>query len=73
MKCVDVHNVYINAKPKERVWFSAGQDFCIHKVKVVVVTRELYSMKGSGSVWALVLRKLIRDLSFTPYRDDGYL
>ena len=45
----------------------------MHKGKVVVVVRALYGLRGSGYAWASEIRKLIRDLGFTPYRVDRYI
>ena len=71
VKCFDVQNSYLNAKPKERVWFWAGQEFDVHKVNVVVVVRELYVLKGDGSAWSLAPRKSIRYIGFNPFIADG--
>lgn len=56
--CADVQNAYLNAKPRERVWFRAGDEFRAHKGKTVVVIRALYGLKGAGSAWAAALCQL---------------
>ena len=53
VKCTNLKNVYINTNPKDRLWFLYGQDFVVHKGKVVVVVTALYGLKGNGYAWAL--------------------
>ena len=40
VKCADVQNSYLNAKPKERVWLLSGKYF------VLLAIRDLYFLKG---------------------------
>ena len=68
--CADVQNAYSNAKPKERVYFYAGDEFGIDKSKLVIVVRALYGPKGAGSAWAAAIRQEMRDLGFTPCLAD---
>ena len=42
-------------------------------VFVGVVVREFCGLKGFGSAWASVLRKLMRDLGITPCRANRYV
>ena len=59
--------MYLDAKPKKRVWFQSEQEIGVHQEIVVFVIGAICGLKGSGSSWALALRKLIRDLLFTTY------
>ena len=73
VKCTDVQNEYINANPKNRVWFWDRKEFGVHKDKVVFVVRELYGVKGAVSEWASTIRQLMRDFELITCRDDGYI
>ena len=69
--CADVQNAYLNAKPRERVYFYTGDEFGKDKGKLVIVVRALYGLKGAGSAWAAAIRQVMRDLGFTPCLADA--
>ena len=71
VKCASLHNAYINAKSKKRVWLRAGNEFGVHKGKLYVLVRELFDLKGYGSAWISAIRQLTRNIEFTPFRADG--
>ena len=65
------YRIHLNDKPNERVGFRSGKEFGAHKGNVVVIIREIYCLKGSGSAWEFALRQLMRYLGLTPYRANG--
>ena len=71
VKYSGVQNAYLNANPKERVWFRGGKYFFVFKGIVVVVIRDLYGMKCDGHACVSSLIKLMRGLGFNTCRNDG--
>ena len=55
------------------VQFRAGQEYGVQKGIVVVVIRDLYGLKGSLSADESALKKLMRDLGFTPCIYERYV
>ena len=66
VKFFDIQKTYLNANPKERVWFLSGQYFGVHTGRLIVIIRYLYELKGAGSAWGSSLRKLMVDPVFNP-------
>ena len=71
IKCADVQNAYLNAKPKEKVYLIGGKEFGENEGRIIVIVRSLYGLKGSGAAWAAALRQVMRDLGFFPCKADG--
>ena len=71
LQTADVQNAYLNANPKERVYFYAGTEFGKDEGKLVIVFRALYGLKGAGNAWAAAIRQCMRNLGFTPCIADG--
>ena len=71
VQCADVQNAYLNAKPKEKVYTIAGDEFGQFKGRTVMIVRALYGLKGAGAAWAAALRQVMRDLEFVPCKADG--
>lgn len=62
----DIQNAYLNAPTKERVWFTAGEEWGEHAGKPVLVVRALYGLKGSGQAWRSFLADTLKNvLGFT--------
>ena len=62
----DIQNAYLNAPTKEKVWFTAGDEWGEHKGKPVLVVRALYGLKGSGQAWRSQLADVLKNvLGFT--------
>ena len=55
LQTANVQNAYLNAKPKERVYFYAGTEFGKDEGKLVIVVRSLYGLKGAGIAWAAAI------------------
>ena len=62
----DVHNAYLNAKPKECVYFYARTEFGKDGGKLVILVRAQYGLKGSGIAWTAEICQCMCKLGFTP-------
>ena len=69
MDC-DVGNAYLNAPCREKIWFVAGLEHGERKGKVMVLARELYGLKSSGSSWKVMFAERLRDMNFVPTKAD---
>jgi hypothetical protein len=48
----DIGNAYLNAKPRERVYTTAGPEFEAElQGKSVLIVRAFYGLKSSGAAW----------------------
>ena len=69
MAC-DLENAYLNAPCKEKIWFEGGLECGEDQGKVLVVTRALYGLKGSGNSWRNALSEAIQNCGFKPTLAD---
>ena len=63
MSC-DIQNAYLNAKPREKVCFTAGDEFGLRKGSLVIIVRALYGLKSSGAAFRFKLAQDLRELGF---------
>ena len=62
----DIQNAYLNAPPREKVWFRAGEEWGEHAGKPVMIVRALYGLKSSGAAWRAFLASALKNaLGFT--------
>jgi hypothetical protein len=62
----NIGNAYLNAKPREKVYFTAGPEFGAElQGKHVMIVRALYGLKSSGAAWRSHLANTLRSLGFT--------
>jgi hypothetical protein len=62
----DIGNAYINADAREKVCFTAGDEFGDeHKGKIVIIIKALYGLKSSGAAWRAHLAEVLNDLEYT--------
>ena len=47
----DIGNSYLNAETRERLWFTAGQEWGSRARYEVIIVRALYGLKTSGAKW----------------------
>ena len=71
LQTADVHNAYLSAKPKERVYFYAVSEFGKDEGKLGIVVRALYGITGAGNAWSAEIHQCMRNLGFTPCVADG--
>jgi len=61
----DVGNAYLNASPREKVYFVAGKEFGGEdEGKVAVIVRALYGLKSSGAAWRAHFAQSLSELGF---------
>ena len=51
IKMYDIGNAYLNAETRERIWFTAGQEWGNRAGYEVIIVRALYGLKTSGDKW----------------------
>ena len=73
LQTTNVKNAYLNAKPKERVYFYSKTEFVKDEGKLVIVVRYLYGLKGAVSACAAEICQCMHNLGFTPCNPDGYV
>jgi hypothetical protein len=66
----DIQNAYINAKPREKVYFRAGKEFGKDEGRQVIVVRALYGLKSSGAAFRSKLSSELRETGYTPCLAD---
>ena len=61
----DIQNAYINAKPREKVYFRAGKEFGSKCGRLVIIVRALYGLKSSGAAFRARLSQELREMGYT--------
>ena len=61
IKICDIGNVYLNAETRERLWFTAGQEWGSRAGYEVIILRALYGLKTSGAEWKKTLSSYIKN------------
>ena len=64
-----IHNTYLNALTKNKVFSYSGDEWKSHQGKFVVIVRALYGLKSSALVW----RNHISDILGNHLRFQSYL
>ncbi len=63
----DIGNAYLNAKPREKVYTTAGPEFGAElQGRHVLIVRALYGLKSSGTAWRAHLANTLRTLVLPP-------
>jgi len=66
----DIRNAYINAKPRERVYFRAGPESGSMCGRLVIIVRALYGLKSSGAAFRARLAGELREMGYKPSLAD---
>lgn len=66
----DIQNAYINAKPREKVYFRAGKEFGDKRGRLIVIVRALYGLKSSGAAFRARLSQELREMGYKPSLAD---
>jgi hypothetical protein len=62
----DIGNAYLNAKLREKVYFTAGPEFGAElQGKHAIIVHALYGLKSSGAAWRSHFANTLRSLGFT--------
>ena len=69
MSC-NLENLYINTTNREKIWFEGGIECGEDKGKVLLVVRDLYGIKSTGSAWRAAFAEALAQLGFKSTRDD---
>jgi len=67
----DIMNAYLNAKPRERVYFIAGDEFGDDKGRIIIVVRALYGLKSSGAAFRSKLLADLREMGYRSSKSDA--
>jgi len=61
----DIHNAYLNAPAREKVYTTAGPEFGPEFIgKAVLIVRALYGLKSSGAAWRAHLANTLQQLGY---------
>ena len=66
----DIVNAYLNAKPREHVYFVAGDEFGENAGRIIIVVRALYGLKSSGAAFRSKLLADLREMGYQSTRAD---
>ena len=61
VKMSDIGNAYLNAETRERIWFTAGQEWRSRAGYEVIIVRALYGLKSSGVKWKKTFSSYIKN------------
>ena len=60
IKMFDIVNAYLNSETRERLWFTAGQEWGSRSGYEVIIVRALYGLKTSGAKWKKTFSSYIK-------------
>ena len=66
----DIHNAYLTAKCREKIWTIAGPEFGSEEGSLIFVKMALYDLKSSGAAFRAKLDGVLHDLSYVPSKGD---
>ena len=66
----DIHNAYISAPCKEKIYTIAGREFGSDAGKTMIIVRALYGLKSSGAAFHTMLANTLWDLNYRPTLAD---
>ena len=66
----DIHNAYLTAKFREKIWTIAGPEFGSEEGILMIVKMALYGLKSSGVAFRAKLAGLLHDLLYVPSKAD---
>ena len=69
--CADLQNAYLNALPREKVYFTAGPEFGKKQGLHVIIVRALYGLKSSGAAFRSKLAEDLREMGYVPSSADN--
>ena len=66
----DVGNAYLNVPCREKIWFTAGDEFGTDKGSVMLIRKALYGLKSSSAAWRAMLAQSLTDLGYVSSKAD---
>ena len=70
VKVAEIHNDYITAPIKEKIWTFTGREFSEHDGRKSILVCALYGLKISGDAFQNHLTECMHHMVFSPYPDD---
>ena len=67
----DLQNAYLNALPREKVYFYTGPEFGNRKGCIIIVKRALYGLKTSGAAFRAKLAEDLRSMGYVSTLSDN--
>ena len=55
----NIGNAYLNAPCREKIWTKYGPDFGIQQGCIMLIVREIYRLKYSGTSWREILAETL--------------
>ena len=69
MSC-DIHNAYLTAACREKIWTYAGPEFGSEKGSIMLICKALYGLKSSGTAFLAHLANTLHDNGFISSKSD---
>ena len=66
----DIHNAYLTAQCREKIWTRTGPEFRSESGCIMIVVRALYGLKSSGAAFCALLAETLYDLGYLPKKAD---
>jgi hypothetical protein len=66
----DIHNAYLTAHCRERVWVAAGPKFGSEAGQHMLVKKALYGLKSSGAAFRAFLAEMLDAMGYVPSYTD---
>ncbi|KAL7570791.1 hypothetical protein ACA910_014420 [Epithemia clementina (nom. ined.)] len=66
----DIGNAYLEAFTEEKIFIVAGPEFGDRKGHILIISKALYGLRTSGARWHDRLFDVMRDMGFTPSKND---
>ena len=66
----DIHNAYLTAQCREKIWTRTGPEFGSESGCIIIVVRTLYGLKSSGAAFRLLLAETLYDLGYLPTKAE---
>ncbi|KAL7570518.1 hypothetical protein ACA910_004294 [Epithemia clementina (nom. ined.)] len=66
----DIGNAFLEAFTEEKIFIVAGPEFGDRKGHILIISKALYGLRTSGARWHDKLFDVMRDMGFTPSKND---
>jgi Reverse transcriptase (RNA-dependent DNA polymerase) len=65
MAC-DIHNAYLTADCREKIWTVAGPEFGSDAGTIFIVRKALYGLNSAGATFRSLLANTLMDIGYKP-------
>ena len=66
----DVHNAYLTADCREKIWTRAGPEFGSEAGTIFIVRKALCGLKSAGAAFRALLAETLFDMGYVPTKAD---